>query len=190
MLAPGGRLAVVTFHSLEDRIVKQFFAERSRARSRRARAMLPGEPAQRRVHLRLSGAQPVGPLGERNSQNPRARSAKLRVVDARRPPRSDSRRMVEARRLALEAERARKTEEGPLMVRFLNVIAVLALIGSAVYAYRIKYETIYLAEQVAKLRNQIQRERDRDRRAAGRMAALTGPTASRRWPTSISTSSN
>jgi hypothetical protein len=46
------------------------------------------------------------------------------------------------------------------MGRFLHIAAILALIGSALYAYRIKYDTIYLAEQLAKRRNQISRERE------------------------------
>lgn len=46
------------------------------------------------------------------------------------------------------------------MRRFFHIVAILALIGSALYAYRIKYDTIYLAEQVAKRRNQIARERE------------------------------
>lgn len=46
------------------------------------------------------------------------------------------------------------------MGRFLHIVAILALVGSALYAYRIKYDTIYLAEQVTKRRNQIARERE------------------------------
>ncbi|WP_196240233.1 cell division protein FtsL [Alsobacter soli] len=46
------------------------------------------------------------------------------------------------------------------MRRFLHLAAILALIGSALYAYRIKYDTIRLTEQAAKLRNQIGRERE------------------------------
>lgn len=46
------------------------------------------------------------------------------------------------------------------MIRILNLVAVLCLIGSAGYAYSIKYETLYKAEQVAKLRARIQKERD------------------------------
>ena len=46
------------------------------------------------------------------------------------------------------------------MIRFLNTVAVLCLIGSAAYAYSIKYETLYWAEQAAKVRSRIQRERD------------------------------
>jgi hypothetical protein len=46
------------------------------------------------------------------------------------------------------------------MIRFLHFIAICGLIGSAAYAYSIKYDTLYYAEQVAKLRAKIQRERD------------------------------
>jgi 16S rRNA (cytosine1402-N4)-methyltransferase len=75
-LSPGGRLAVVTFHSLEDRIVKRFFRERSGgtpAGSRHRPVLVdPNEPTFERV------AKPVSP-GERElTANPRARSARLR----------------------------------------------------------------------------------------------------------------
>jgi hypothetical protein len=46
------------------------------------------------------------------------------------------------------------------MIRFLHLLAISALIASAAYAYSIKYDTLYYAEKVAKLRSQIQRERD------------------------------
>lgn len=44
--------------------------------------------------------------------------------------------------------------------KFIHAAAIFALVGSAVYAYRIKYDTIYLSEQVAKLKTRIGRERD------------------------------
>ncbi len=46
------------------------------------------------------------------------------------------------------------------MIRFLHMAAITALIASAGYAYSIKYETLYYAEQVEKLKGQVQRERD------------------------------
>ena len=46
------------------------------------------------------------------------------------------------------------------MVRILNVLSILALLGCAVYAYQIKYETIYYAEQLVKMKHAIGRERD------------------------------
>jgi len=75
-LRPGGRLAVVTFHSLEDRIVKRFFRERSGgtpAGSRHRPVLVdPTEPTFERV------AKPVSPTERELAANPRARSARLR----------------------------------------------------------------------------------------------------------------
>ena len=77
-LKPGGRLAVVTFHSLEDRIVKQFLKVRSGAApagSRHRPAMAAGPaPTFRDV------AKPVGPSDAELAENPRARSARLRTA--------------------------------------------------------------------------------------------------------------
>jgi hypothetical protein len=46
------------------------------------------------------------------------------------------------------------------MLRLLNILALLGLIGTAAWAYSIKYETIYYAEQVKKLEKRLDRERD------------------------------
>jgi 16S rRNA (cytosine1402-N4)-methyltransferase len=62
-LAPGGRMAVVSFHSLEDRVVKGFFRERRRA----------GEAD-------VLTKRPVRPSAEEREANPRARSARLRAL--------------------------------------------------------------------------------------------------------------
>jgi 16S rRNA (cytosine1402-N4)-methyltransferase len=77
VLAEGGRLAVVTFHSLEDRIVKQFLAERS-GRGETGSRRLPGEPAATPTSFVCEGRQPIAPSREEVAANPRARSAKLR----------------------------------------------------------------------------------------------------------------
>jgi 16S rRNA (cytosine1402-N4)-methyltransferase len=75
-LAPGGRLAVVTFHSLEDRIVKRFFRERSGSNPggsrHRPEIKEPDAPTFERV------AKPVSPTEAEVAANPRARSARLR----------------------------------------------------------------------------------------------------------------
>jgi 16S rRNA (cytosine1402-N4)-methyltransferase len=75
-LKPGGRLAVVTFHSLEDRIVKRFFRERSGgtpAGSRHRPVIVdPKEPTFERI------AKPVSPAERELAANPRSRSARLR----------------------------------------------------------------------------------------------------------------
>lgn len=71
-LLPGGRLAVISFHSLEDRIVKQFF-------SREAGKDAPKDPyGHPLVSPRLSLLPPITP--RENDPNPRARSARLRVA--------------------------------------------------------------------------------------------------------------
>jgi len=75
-LKPQGRLAVVSFHSLEDRIVKRFFAEHSAAAPRASRHA----PETRRAPLyRLLGSRPQTPGAAEIAENPRARSAKLRA---------------------------------------------------------------------------------------------------------------
>jgi 16S rRNA (cytosine1402-N4)-methyltransferase len=77
ILKQGGRLAVVTFHSLEDRIVKQFFGERSGRGQTRSRR-LPHEVAPPEPTFVLPGKQPITPSPREIGANPRARSAKLR----------------------------------------------------------------------------------------------------------------
>jgi 16S rRNA (cytosine1402-N4)-methyltransferase len=77
VLKPGGRLAVVTFHSLEDRIAKTFFATRS-GRGQAASRRLPGEPEALEATFTLPKGQPVLPSESEIKNNSRARSAKLR----------------------------------------------------------------------------------------------------------------
>ena len=77
MLAEKGRLVVVTFHSLEDRIVKQFFARRS-GRGQAVSRLLPGEPAPAAPTFIVTAGQPIGPGERERQENPRSRSAKLR----------------------------------------------------------------------------------------------------------------
>ena len=80
ILKPGGRLAVVTFHSLEDRIVKQFLAARTGRGVARSR-LLPGEPAAPAPTFELDPPrQPIAPGEAELADNPRARSAKLRAA--------------------------------------------------------------------------------------------------------------
>lgn len=78
-LAPGGVLAIVTFHSLEDRIVKQFFAERSGRGQARSR-LLPGEPIPPKPTFDLESGQPVSAGEAELEANPRSRSARLRFA--------------------------------------------------------------------------------------------------------------
>jgi 16S rRNA (cytosine1402-N4)-methyltransferase len=77
VLKAEGRLVIVTFHSLEDRIAKQFFASRS-GRGRASSRLLPGEIAPAEPTFLVPGRQPVLPDDAETAANPRARSAKLR----------------------------------------------------------------------------------------------------------------
>ena len=77
-LRPGGRLAVVTFHSLEDRIVKRFLQGRA-GRGDGGSRHRPAGAASPAASFALPGKQPVVPGDAEVAANPRARSAKLRV---------------------------------------------------------------------------------------------------------------
>ncbi|MCI4411129.1 MAG: 16S rRNA (cytosine(1402)-N(4))-methyltransferase RsmH [Thiotrichales bacterium] len=74
-LKPGGRLAVISFHSLEDRMVKQYFRDLSRGRYDDALRQVVSEPRMKSLGKRF-------PSLEETEQNPRARSAILRVVES------------------------------------------------------------------------------------------------------------
>jgi len=78
-LTVGGRCAVISFHSLEDRIVKEYFREQSKD--------LVNPPyeriyeMERKAVVKLVNKKPITPSDEEVKENPRARSAKLRVVE-------------------------------------------------------------------------------------------------------------
>jgi 16S rRNA (cytosine1402-N4)-methyltransferase len=78
-LAPGGRLAVISFHSLEDRIVKAFFRRESQDC-----LCPPRQPActcGHRASLKELTRQPLRPGPQEVQENPRSRSARLRVAE-------------------------------------------------------------------------------------------------------------
>ena len=80
ILQPGGRLVVISFHSLEDRIVKQFIAEHSRdVFDRRAPFAAPKA-------MRLSALGRVKPSDEEVAANPRSRSAVMRIAERTEVP--------------------------------------------------------------------------------------------------------
>ena len=78
ILTPGGRLVVVAFHSLEDRIVKRFLAERSEQRPRGSRHLPERAAAEPTFALLARGAVVTGEAEA--AANPRARSARLRAA--------------------------------------------------------------------------------------------------------------
>ncbi|MCZ2292324.1 MAG: 16S rRNA (cytosine(1402)-N(4))-methyltransferase RsmH [Burkholderiales bacterium] len=75
LLVPGGRLVVISFHSLEDRIVKRFIARESRDEVDRRVPFAPQRP------LRLEALGRIRPGAEELRANPRARSAVMRVAE-------------------------------------------------------------------------------------------------------------
>jgi 16S rRNA (cytosine1402-N4)-methyltransferase len=78
-LKAGGRVAIITFHSLEDRIVKQYFAEHSRPLLDRPE--WPGPRPNPECFFRLVVRKGLAPSAEEIAINPRARSARLRVAE-------------------------------------------------------------------------------------------------------------
>ncbi|MGB0571810.1 MAG: 16S rRNA (cytosine(1402)-N(4))-methyltransferase RsmH [Alphaproteobacteria bacterium] len=85
LLRPGGRLAVVSFHSLEDRPVKAFLRARSGAEGRGSRH-LPDQPDRRAPAWRLVSRRAIRPGDAEVARNPRARSARMRVAERTAEP--------------------------------------------------------------------------------------------------------
>ena len=79
LLKPGGRLVVVTFHSLEDRIVKRFFTSRSAPPQKGSRHLPDHEGKEFLPSFQLLNRRPVEPSEDEVRSNPRARSARLRA---------------------------------------------------------------------------------------------------------------
>ena len=87
ILKPGGRLVVVTFHSLEDRVVKRFLARRSRPASPGSRHGPPTAAAEPFApSFRIVNRNPLTASQDELAANPRARSAKLRAAERTSTP--------------------------------------------------------------------------------------------------------
>ena len=80
ILKPGGRLVVVSFHSLEDRIVKKFLVERSGKSPGGSRHMPPESIKSNEPSFRLVNSRPLTPSKGELEVNPRSRSARLRAA--------------------------------------------------------------------------------------------------------------
>ena len=76
---PGGRVAIVAFHSLEDRLVKEWM--RDNARKFRPDPTLPAGGQEQIPVLALCTRRPIVPAAAEIEENPRSRSAKLRIAE-------------------------------------------------------------------------------------------------------------
>lgn len=79
-LNQGGRLAIISFHSLEDRIVKNIYRENARG-SVRIDEITGGKTFEVFPRVKMVNKKPIGPDEEEIAANPRSRSAKLRVCE-------------------------------------------------------------------------------------------------------------
>jgi 16S rRNA (cytosine1402-N4)-methyltransferase len=78
LLRPGGRMAVIAFHSLEDRMVKRFFQRE--AKDCVCPPEIPSCVCQHRATLQIITRKPVRPNDKEIANNPRSRSARLRIA--------------------------------------------------------------------------------------------------------------
>lgn len=81
LLAPGGRLVVVAFHSLEDRIVKRFMTQAAGRSGSPSRHNPAGLMTRETPNFRLVTARALRPGDDETNQNPRSRSARLRALE-------------------------------------------------------------------------------------------------------------
>ena len=79
LLNKGGRIAVITFHSLEDRIVKQIFKKESEIND--LVKGLPNIPEEYQPKIKLINKKPIVPSTEELKENSRSKSAKLRIIE-------------------------------------------------------------------------------------------------------------
>ena len=86
LLSPGGRLAVISFHSLEDRKVKKFLLSRSGQGPRPSRHLPEAVNSERASSFSLLKRGIISPRKEETASNPRARSARLRAAERTNSP--------------------------------------------------------------------------------------------------------
>ena len=82
LLNPGGRICIITFHSLEDRIVKDIFNKRANPCT--CPKEFPVCICGKKADIKKVTGKPIVPTDEELEKNPRARSAKLRVIEKKR----------------------------------------------------------------------------------------------------------
>ena len=153
VLREGGRLVVVAFHSLEDRIVKRFLQERSRAaRGSRHPPLARSEPPT----FKLLARGAVEPGEAEIAANPRARSARLRAAIRTAAPRARARFHA----IGVPQLRGVTGPEAYAMIRWLQVVSVIAAAGAAVFVFQVKYRAEAVAEHAAQLQRELDQENE------------------------------
>ncbi len=166
-LRPGGKLAVVTFHSLEDRIVKRFFQLAS-GHEPAANRYAPAT-TQATARFTLATRKAIGPSPEEEAANPRSRSAKLRVgIRTDAPPKPLSPADLACQ--PLPAKDAAK------MRPVLYVLTFLGLIALGFWAYRENYATQTAIREVRALQGEIANLREALSSSAPNGPISTAPT--------------
>ena len=148
--------SVISFHSLEDRIVKTFLAERGTACRRLA-------PSAARSSAPPPSFTHADQAGRSSPTMPRSPPIRARAPPSCAPPSAPSAGADRRRSRASAAAPAvaRRRDAGALMMlRLLNIVVIAALVLAAADVYKIKFESTLQAEHVAKLRDEIRRERD------------------------------
>ena len=150
LLKPGGRLAVVTFHSLEDRIVKRFLALRSGkiAGPSRHQPMVkaPPEPTFR---LLMNG--PVGAEPQEVAENPQGAVGQAAGRGAHAGAHNRARAV---------AALARDCGATALMLRFINAVLVLGVLVAAYFIYALEHQRRDGERQIAELKLRIAEEQE------------------------------
>ena len=133
VIKPGGRLVVVSFHSLEDRIVKTFLVDRSGTRGGSRHAPEVDRPAST---FHTLTKRPITADDDEVARNPRARSAKLRAAERSDAPARAGMPSEFVARLAVD----RRCSWRALKMRLLNILVIAALILAASFVYKIKFD--------------------------------------------------
>ena len=175
VLKPGGRLVVVSFHSLEDRIVKDFL--NARGKTGGGSRHLP-EMAQAAPSFQILTKRPVTPGEAEVAANPRARSAKLRAAERTAAP-------AHAAGRSAGLARSLRRDEGRLTMRIIHLFVIGVLVFAAAYVYRIKMESTSRVERVLRLQRRDPRAARRHRGAArgmGQARCAVAAARARRAP--------